>query len=345
MVIDLRSDFISRPTQKMREEMIKAMSTRCSFGLRESSIQKKLEQIASRILGKEDALLFPTCTMCNQTAINIFCSPGDNYIAESNVHCVLSEGGAPAAITGAMAKTIYGKYGFIEPDDLEENIDFGDEQRPKTSLLIVENSHNRYGGTVLSVGQMKKIYRISNKYNIPIHVDGARIFNAATYLGVAASELTKYADSIAFSLNKGLSAPMGAILAGSKSFIEKAVRVRQRLGGGWRPTDIIAAAGIVALERMVERLVEDHDNARFLAEGVAECRGIFVDLDRVQTNLVIARIDHPSYNVDFIIEELEKEKIYVIKFGKNSIRMALHREIKKDEVMEVISRINKITKK
>lgn len=345
MVIDLRSDFISRPTPKMQEEMAKAASTRCAFGLRESPIQKKLEQLASQIVGKEDALFFPTCTMCNQTAINIFCSPGDKFIADSHAHCVLSEGGAPAAISGVMAKTIHGEHGFIKPGDLEEAIEHGDEQRPRTSLIVIENSHNRSGGTVLSEGQMKQIHEVSNRHEIPLHLDGARIFNAAIYLGIPASDLTKYTNSVAFNLNKGLSAPMGAILAGSKSFIDEAVRVRQRLGGGWRPTNILASAGIVALESMIERLVEDHENARLLAEGIAGCKGVFVDLDRVQTNLVIARIDHPIYSVETIMDELGKENIYVIRFGNNSIRMALHWEIGKKEVTEVISRLNKITRK
>jgi len=342
MVIDLRSDFISRPTPKMQEEMAKAASTACVFGLRESPVQKKLEQLASQIVGKEDALFFPTCTMCNQTAINIFCSPGDKFIAEADSHCVLSEGGAPGALSGVMAKPVSGRRGLMGFSDVRAAMDLGDELRSRTSLLVLENTHNRSGGAVLNESQMKGFYDLAKSQGLAVHLDGARIFNAAVALGVPADNLTRYADSVAVSLNKGLSAPMGAVLAGERAFIAEAVRVRQRLGGGWRPTNILAAAGIVALEHMVERLSEDHVRAQMLARGLSGCPGVSLDLDNVQTNLVMAKIAHPKYGIEEIIQRLKKENILVIRFGTESVRMALHREIDDPKVKRVIQTFHRI---
>ena len=341
MTIDLRSDFISRPTQKMIEAMNRAAAMPCSFGLRESPIQRQLEALAAEMLGKEDSLFFPTCSMCNQTAINIYCSPGDLFIAESESHCVLSEGGAPAAVSGVSASLVPGERGAMPVANLERAVQVGDELRSRTALIVLENTHNRSGGTILNESRMKQYYDLAKAHCIPVHLDGARLFNAAVGLGIPAADLARYADSVSVSLNKGLSAPLGAMLAGDRAFIAEALKVRQRLGGGWRPTDILAAAGIIALERMVERLAEDHTRARRLAEGIADCPFIHVDLDTVQTNLVIARIEHGRYGVKDFITRLEENGILAIGFGAEALRMALHREIGDsdvDRVIEVLTR-------
>jgi threonine aldolase len=345
MLIDLRSDFIARPTPEMIEAMNRAAMEPCSFGLRESPIQRRLEELGSDLLGKQDALFFPTCTMCNQTAINIFCSPGERFIAESQSHCILSEGGAPAALSGAMPLPLQGQKGVMGLADLTAAFDPGDEQRGRTSLLVLENTHNRSGGTILDERHMKAYRETAEKNGVPVHLDGARIFNAAIGLGIAASRLTRYTDSVALSLNKGLSAPMGALLAGEREFIEEAVRVRQRLGGGWRPTNILAAAGIVALERMVDRLSEDHARARRLAEGIAECNCVHVDLESVQTNLVIAAVSHPAFSIQEFIHLLAEQNILVIQFGANALRMAIHWEIEDlmvERVIEVFGKLDRL---
>jgi threonine aldolase len=274
--------------------------------------------------------------MCNQTAINIFCSPGDRFIAESQSHCILSEGGAPAALSGAMPLPLPGKKGLIALPDLFAAFDPGDELRGRTSLLVLENTHNRSGGTIVDEWHMKAYRETAGKHGVPVHLDGARIFNAAIGLGIPADHLTCYVDSVALSLNKGLSAPLGALLAGEREFIEQAVRVRQRFGGGWRPTDILAAAGIVALERMVDRLAEDHARARRLAEGISECQCLHVDLESVQTNLVLAEVNHPKYSIQEFIRLLAEQDILVIQFGAQAVRMAMHWEIKDHMVERVI---------
>jgi threonine aldolase len=343
VIIDLRSDIVSRPTSEMIEAMLKAATSRCSFGLREDPIQNRLEELAAQILGKEDALFFPTCTMCNQTAIRIYCSPGDEIIAASESHCISAEAGAPAALSGVMVKPVRGEMGFMNLQEMEKVINPGDEQHSRTSLIVLENTHNRAGGTVLSENQMKQTHDIAKKYSIPVHLDGARIFNAAAHLRVPASKLTQYVDSVAISLNKSLSAPVGALLAGSKPFIKEAGRTRLMFGGGWRPTNILAATGIVALESMIDRLAEDHKNARRLAEGIVDCPGVFVDLQRVQTNIVLAKINNSLLTLKEVIERLKENNVLVLPSGPASLRMVLHREIGKKEVDEVIQICRRIT--
>lgn len=345
MTIDLRSDFVGRPTPKMVEAMVEAAKSKCSFGLREDPTQRHLEELAANLLGKEDALFFPTCTMCNQTAIHVFCSHGDKFITESMSHVIISEAGAPASLSGVMPVPIQGEMGEMNLEELEAAIHPGDELRSRTSLIVLENTHLRFGGAVLSLNHMKEVHEIATRHHIPIHLDGARIFNASVFLKQPASQLTQFVDSVSVSLNKGLAAPMGAILAGSKSFIQEALRVRQMFGGGWRPTNILAAAGIVALETMIDRLAEDHAHARMLAERLIECRGVSLDLKTVQTNIVIIKIDHPSLKLEEIIEKLKAENILVLPFGRNSLRMVLYWEIGKKEVRTVIEAFHKITEK
>jgi threonine aldolase len=336
MAIDLRSDFVGRPTPEMRSAIALAAEKPGAFGLREDPLQRRLEELAAELLGKEDALFLPTCTMCNQTAIHVFCSPGEAFAAEAQSHCILSEGGGPAALSGATAKGLAGKNGFVDPLVLEGALGEGDELRPRTSLVVLENTHNWSGGSVLTLAQMKEVSRVARSHGVPVHLDGARLFNAAVYLGVPASELAAQADSAAISLNKGLSAPLGAVLAGSREFIARAMRVRQRFGGGWRPAGILAAAGIVALETMIERLAEDHVHARKLAQGIAECPGISLDLASVQTNIVMVEINHPVKSIDRIIDALARRDILVLRFGPKRIRLVTYWEIGQEQVKAVV---------
>jgi len=325
--------------------MNKATQTPSSFGLRESPVQRRLEELAAELLGKEDALFFPTCTMCNQTAINIYCNPADSFMAESNSHCILSEGGAPAMLSGVMPLPVPGKKGVMETYDMEHAFNPGDDQQPRTSLIVLENTHNRSGGAILDEVRMEAFGEFAKVKGVPIHLDGARIFNAAVALGITAGRLACHADSVAVSLNKGLSAPMGAVLAGESAFIKEAVRVRQRLGGGWRPTDILAAAGIVALEQMVDRLNEDHLRARRLAEGIVGCHCIDLDLKSVQTNLIVTAVNHPVIGLVDFIELLQREGIRVLQFGPGTLRIALHWEIDDRMVERVIEAFHQIDSK
>jgi len=342
-LIDMRSDFIGRPTQEMIEAMTRAAKKPFTYGFREDPMTIKLEKLATEILGKEDALFLPTATMANLIAASIHCLPGQALVAEAKSHIFTLEGGGIAAFLGIMAKPIAGKMGMMDLGELELATNPGTEQRPKTGLVWIENTHNLAGGTILSCDQMVAVQKIARRFNIPVHLDGARVFNAAVFLGIPVSELTCYADSVAVSLNKGLCAPLGAILAGKKKFIKEAGRIRLMLGGGWRPTGILAAAAIVALEKMVDRLAEDHKITRKIVQGITTCPGVFVDFNDIQTNLIYAQIKHPSLSAGEFVSRLKINNILVNMTGPNRIRIAVHREINVEKANKVIQVFRQIS--
>jgi len=342
-LIDLRTDFLGRPTQEMIEAMTKAAENPFTYGFREDPVTTKLEKLATDILAKEDALFLPTATMANLIAASIHCAPGQEIIGEAKSHIFTLEGGGIAVFSGIMAKPISGKMGMMDLKELELAINAGTEQRPKTGLVWIENTHNTAGGTVLSCDQMLSVQKVACSFNIPVHLDGARVFNAAVFLERPVSELTCYADSVAVSLNKGLCAPLGAILAGKKEFIKEAGRIRVMLGGGWRPTGILAAAGIVALEKMVDRLAEDHKIAKKIAQGIETCPGVFVDFKTVQTNLIFVQIKLSSISVEEFVSRLKVQNILVNVVGPNRLRIAVHREIDADKAVKVIRAFHHIS--
>jgi len=343
-LIDMRTDFLGRPTKEMIEAMTKAAENPFTYGFREDPITTKLEKLAANILAKEDALFLPTATMANLIAASIHCLPGQEIVAEARSHLFTLEGGNIAAFSGIMAKPINGEMGMMDLGELELAINTGTEQRSKTGLVWIENTHNLAGGTVLSCDQMAAVEKIARHFNVPVHLDGARVFNAAVFLERPVSELTCYADSVAVSLNKGLCAPLGAILAGKKGFIKEAGRIRLMLGGGWRPTGILAAAAIVALEKMIDRLTEDHKIARKIAQEIATCPNVFIDFKTVQTNLLYAQIKHPSLSVQEFVSRLKAQNILVNVAGPDRLRIAVHREIDTDKANKVIRAFQEISK-
>lgn len=340
--IDLRSDFISTPTKSMIKAIVKAASQPCSFAFREDPFQKRLEQLASKLLGKEDALLFPTCTMCNQVAIHIFCAPGDHFIAEAQSHVLSFESSSPSVLTGAVGTPVRGEKGIMEPELVGNILKSSDGLRLRFGLICLENTHLKSGGRALPIENMVAMKTVANHYSLPIHLDGARVFNAAVSLDVSPEQIARSMDSVSISLNKGLSAPMGAILAGSEKFIQEALRVQQIFGGGWRPTQIIASAGIIALEEMIDRLADDHVRAKYIANGIAECDGIYVDLDSVETNIVLIEVKNAKLTSEQIIYDLASKGILVNPFGERIMRMVTHRGIGLEEAKYVIDKFRKI---
>jgi threonine aldolase len=329
-VIDFRSDFIARPTSAMIEAMAKAARDQPGFGLRDDPMVARLEAMAAERLGTEDALFCPTCTQANQIAIHLQCRPGESVLAEGRSHIFASEAGGPAALSGALAVAVPGRNGVVDPAELRQAIRIGDASRSRTALIVVENTHVFSGGRVVPLEVMRAVHDIARKHRIPLHIDGARLFNAAVALGCPAATLTACADSVAVSLNKGLAAPMGAILAGKRDFIAAAVRVRQMFGGGWRPANILAAAGIVALDTMIDRLADDHRNARRLAEGLSNCRGVSVDSREVETNIVLAHIDEAIMKTADLLAALAAKGILVVPISvgaANVLRFVVHHDI------------------
>lgn len=278
-IIDLRSDTQTLPT----EEMIQAMAN-AELGDdvgREDPTVRKLEELAASVVGKEAALFVPSGTMGNLIAMRVHTHPGEGVIVERDSHIYYYETGGLCTICGLTPFLIRGRYGAIDTDDLEEAIRPKNIHFPHTTLVCYENTHNRAGGTVISVEVSRKIYDAAKRRGLAVHLDGARIFNAAAFLAVDPKILTANADSVMFCLSKGLSAPVGSMLTGTETFIQEARHVRKMLGGGMRQAGVLAAAGIVALTKMRQRLHEDHETAALLARRLIEIPGISIDRSSV----------------------------------------------------------------
>lgn len=336
-VIDLRSDTLTQPTEEMREAMRNAVVGDDVWG--EDPTVKRLEEMAAERLGKEAALFVASGTMGNQVALMTHCSRGDEVIMEEGCHIYNYEVAAASVISGLQARPLKGNYGILDPGDVKRAIRPPDIHHPRTGLICLENSHNRAGGTVYPLEVTREIGRIAREAGLPIHLDGARIFNAAIALVLEARELAQDADSVMFCLSKGLAAPVGSLLLGNRDFIYRARRNRKMLGGGMRQVGILAAAGIVALEKMVDRLSEDNANARALAEGIAHIPGIHLDLQAVQTNIVIFFVQSPKMSAPSLVKELASEGIKVHLISANSIRMVTHKDVDREDVERTIEAI------
>ncbi|MCG0276009.1 MAG: low-specificity L-threonine aldolase [Thermosediminibacteraceae bacterium] len=338
--IDLRSDTVTLPTQEMREAMYRAEVGDDVYG--EDPTVKKLEEMAAEIMGKEAAMFVTSGTQGNQVSIMTHTHPGEEIILEEKSHIFTYEVGGIGYLAGVQARLIPGKKGVMDPSDIEAAIRENDIHFPKTSLICVENTHNRAGGTVIPLDILKKTYEVAKKHGIPVHMDGARIFNAATFLGVPVKEIARYADSVMFCLSKGLCAPVGSIVAGSKEFIERARKFRKMLGGGLRQAGFLAAAGIVALEKMTGRLKEDHENARLLAEGLNAIPGIFIDMETVQTNIVICDISGLRINADEFAKRLFKKGIKVNGGSGYQVRFVTHYGIDRNDILTTVEAVKEI---
>ncbi|RZC35739.1 low-specificity L-threonine aldolase 2, partial [Asbolus verrucosus] len=293
-VVDLRSDTISKPTPEMREAMANAAVGDDVFG--EDPTVIELERRSAEILGKEDAVFVASGTMANLIAIMVHCSQrGSEIISGDNGHTFRFEQGGPAQIAGVQTSLIKNNDdGTFSLDELRDHIRKNpDVHEPYTSLVIIENTHNMCGGKVLPLDWIEKVKNISKEYNIPVHMDGARVMNAAVHLKVPVERVVRDVDTVCFCLSKGLGAPIGSILAGNKNFVDKARRTRKVLGGGWRQAGIIAAAGLVALDKMIDRLQEDHDHIMQIARAIDKMKSstFRVDLSTVQSNILMMYLD------------------------------------------------------
>jgi len=328
-VVDLRSDTVTKPTQKMREAMMNAVVGDDCYG--EDPTVNALEKLAAEKVGKEAAMYVPTGTMGNTAAIMAHVRSGDIVIMEPDCHIYYYEMGNVSSLAGALPVLAKSKGGCLDPDLVEEMLR-STRHRPRTALICTENTHNRAGGRVIPIENMKAIYELSREFNVPIHLDGARIFNAAIALNVDAQEIAKYADSVMFCLSKGLSAPVGSLLAGTADFIQEARRARTRLGGAMRQAGVIAAAGLIALRDMVSRLPEDHENAKVLAEGLAKIEGIDIDLQKVETNMVMVNTRPLGMGAEEIARELSKRGVKVSIYGLHTIRLVTNKDVDRDGI-------------
>ena len=338
-MIDLRSDTVTKPNEQMRKAMYEAEVGDDVYG--EDPTVNRLEQIAAQTLGKEAALFVTSGTQGNQIAGLVHCQPGQEVIMESQAHLFLYEAAALSAFAGVQIKTIDGNRGAMNPGDVEAAIRGDDIHQPETGLICIENTHNKAGGAIVPLENMEQIYQLAKKHQIPVHLDGARLFNAAAAAQIPVKDFAQYTDSVQFCLSKGLGAPVGSIIAGSSEFIGKARKWRKRLGGGLRQAGVLAAPGIIALEENPKHLETDHENAKYLAEGLQNSDGIVLE-NQVDTNILLIDITNTKKTTEDFIHLLKEHGILAGAFGPNVIRFVTNNGITKKDIDHALLAIKKI---
>jgi threonine aldolase len=329
-VVDLRSDTVTQPTDRMREAMARARVGDDVF--REDPTVVELERAVARRVGHAAGLFCASGTMANLVAVLTHCRRGDAVLADAEAHVLHYEAGGLSSLAGTFPQPLRTRDGHPTPEELEAVAGPPDVHRPPARLVWLENTHNRAGGVAYPPERTAAVARWARARGLRVHLDGARLFNAAVALGVPAADLAAPADSVMVSLSKGLSAPVGSVLCGSEEFVEHARRWRKAVGGGMRQVGVLAAAGLVALEEMVDRLAEDHRRARALAEQLAQLPGVEVDLARAHTNIVLARVpDAPA-----LVERLRALGVLALAFDARTVRFVTHRHVDDGDVERAV---------
>ena len=339
-IIDLRSDTLTKPTPEMYEAMRTA-----PLGddvMEEDPTVKRLEELAAERMGKEAGLLVSSGTMGNLTALVTHTQRGDEVICEADSHVFWYEAAGMSVVGSLLPRCLLGVGGVLDPRAVEQAIRPVDVHQPRTGLICLENTHNRAGGTVQTPAQVDAVADVARRRGIPLHVDGARVFNAAVALGTDVRALVRGADSVTFCLSKGLSAPVGSVLTGSRDFIRRARQTRKMLGGGMRQAGVLAAAGVVALESLVDRLAEDHANAQALARGLAATPGIDVNLASVQTNMVYFDVRAFGLPASEFAGRMETQGVKALALGEWSIRLVAYRGVNAADVELAVERIRRV---
>ncbi len=335
-MIDLRSDTVTKPTPAMRKAMAEAEVGDDVYG--EDPTVNLLQERAAEIFGKEAALFVPTGSMGNQIAVKLHTRAGDEVVIEERGHIFNYEMGTPAVVSGVMIRTVRAANdnGMLTWAEIESALHVGQPYYAcPTALICLENTHNFGGGSVMSAAQTSEICENAHKLNLPVHLDGARIFNSAVAQNETVANLSKDVDSVQFCLSKGLGAPVGSMLLGKKDFINEARTWRKRFGGGMRQAGILAAAGLIALTESPKLLHIDHENAKRLAEGVANLKGVSIDAERVQTNIVIFDVSETNKTSAEICAALKADDIHAIPFGK-AIRMVTHCDVSREDIEKTL---------
>lgn len=342
MPIDLRSDTVTKPTAEMRKAMYDAEVGDDVFG--DDPTVNRLEETAAEMLGKEAALYVSSGTLGNQIAIQTLTRPGDEIILEQQSHIYLYEGAGHSVYAGVQTQTLPGVRGAMSLADVREAIREPNIHHPRTGLICVENTHNKAGGTILGLDHLRELASIAREHQIPIHMDGARLFNAVVASGHKAPAFTQHVDTVQVCLSKGLSAPVGSILAGSQEVIERARYIRKRMGGGMRQVGVIAAPALIALTQMVERLAEDHQNAKILATGLAEIDSVQLDVSTVETNIVIIDVTKTGISSVELVDRLRTEGVWCADFGPGLVRFVTHKDVDRAQVQEALAIIHRVVR-
>jgi len=341
-IIDMRSDTVTLPTEEMRRAMYEAQLGDDVYG--EDPTVNRLEEMAAQMIGKEAALFTVSGTMANLIAILTHTHHGDEIIVGSEAHMLWYEVGGASALGGVVIRTVPNNQdGRMDLDVVEQAFRLKNIHQPETTLICLENTHNRCGGAVITPEYTAACVELANEYGLLVHLDGARIFNAAIASNIEASTLAQPADSVCFCLSKGLSAPVGSLLCGTQDFVDRARKWRKMVGGGMRQVGVIAAAGIVALEKMINRLSEDHDNARHLAYGLAKISGIVVNPETVQTNIVNFNTPHRVIADEFV-QKMGARGVKFLSRGGQMVRAVTNRMISEEDIDEALRRIGLLMK-
>ncbi|HLA95646.1 MAG TPA: GntG family PLP-dependent aldolase [Pyrinomonadaceae bacterium] len=343
-MIDLRSDTFTKPTDAMRAAMAAAEVGDDVYG--EDPTVNRLQERAAGIFEKEAALFVPSGSMGNQIAVAVHTTPGDETIIEDRSHIYIHEMGSAAIISGVSIRAVRseGRSGHLTWNEIEPVLQSdGAYDNSRTGLICLENSHNMAGGTVMTAEHCAEICLAAHEKGVPVHLDGARIFNASIALDTSVADLTRHCESVQFCLSKGLGAPVGSMLLGTKDFIDEARSWRKRLGGGMRQVGILAAAGLIALEESPQRLYEDHENAITLANGLAEIPGIDLDPEKIVTNIVIFDVARTGKSPAEICSNLEKNGVGAIGFG-SQIRMVTHCDVSAPEMETTVAAMRQAVK-
>lgn len=335
--IDLRSDTVTKPSPGMRQAIANAEVGDDVYG--EDPTVNRLQQMCTEITGKEAALYVPSGCMANQLAIKSQTSPGDEVLLEYESHILNYETSAPSFISGVQVFPIEGINGVFTAEQVKKHIRPKAYYFPKTALICLENTHNRAGGTIFPIDNIKEISETAKNEKIRIHIDGARIFNASVETGITVKEYASYVDSISFCFSKGLGAPVGSILCSDRETIEKAHKYRKIIGGGMRQAGVLAAGAVYALQNNVQRLKEDHKKARYFAEEISKLKEIQIDLDTVQTNIIIFRLKKKESEIVKFKSDLKDAGVLISDGSYGSLRAVFHLDISMEEVNEAVDKI------
>jgi threonine aldolase len=339
-VIDLRSDTVTKPTLAMRSFMMEAEVGDDVFA--EDPTVNKLQEMMAQMLGKEAALFVCSGTQSNQTSINAHTTPGDEVICDINTHIFNYESGAPALLSGVQLHTLHGDKGHLHAQQVEEAIRPGDDHYPRTRLIVLENTHNKAGGTIYPIEHMQSIAAVAQKFGLKMHLDGARLWNASIATGIPLAKYASFFDSVSLCFSKGLGAPVGSIITGDAEFIRRVHYYRKVYGGGMRQIGILAAACIFAVENHFERLHEDHDHAKLLAHAIHTLPGFEIDPESVETNILIVDISGTNKSAEEILDKLKQGGILALALSNQKIRFVTHLDINRTAIDRAIDIFHKL---
>ncbi|MEW5925327.1 MAG: GntG family PLP-dependent aldolase [Candidatus Zixiibacteriota bacterium] len=338
--IDFRSDTITKPSPAMRKAIAEAEVGDDVF--RDDPTVLRLEAVVAEMFGKEAALLVPSGTMGNQVALKTISEPGWELLCERDCHVVNYETSGPAIHSSLLVNMITTEYGVMTAEQIELSVREPNVHSPITKIVAIENTHNRHGGTIYPLEEIKRIRAVADRHNLLMHLDGARIWNAHVATGIPLADWVKPFDSVSVCLSKGLGAPIGSMILGSKEFIGKALRTRKLFGGGMRQAGIVAAGGLYAIEHNIPRLAEDHANARILAEGLNKIEGFAVEMKRVQTNIILVDIAGTGKKPAEILSVMKEQGVLAVPFGRTRLRFVTHLDVNRDDCETAVKVISDI---